>query len=1161
MERDQSPSANEFGVRRISERPAARIMSATVFAALALLAILVAPTSAAAPTVSIDPAYSLGIVSAKAKGKVTPGGQDTSWRFDYISDAQFDQNEANGLPGFEGAGSAGSGSIAAADPETPVEATLEGLTPSTEYHLRLVAENADGTEFALAPNFTTAGATAPILVLDPATAVSYTSVHLSGTVDPEGGNVDPNVGTLPVSWELQLSTDPVNAGWGAYLGGTFEGEEAKSSAPIVVGGDIGGLANNTEYKFRLRVAYANKEALTTEGSFKTFLVTAPAVDATAAGPIAGNTARLNGTVTPGNPDPAFDSNCTFDYVSDAQFQLDGFTSTQSIECVPGVVSGTTPGPIGVHADPKLEPHTIYHVRLRASNQGGETVDVGPNLETEIAEPTIVGTSVSDVTKSTAMLRAQLKASGASTSYHFEYLTSADYEAAGGGFAGAAKTPETALPFADNQTRPASAAIAGLQPGTAYRFRVVATNERSPVGGTTGPVRSFLTNEAGSNPAETCPNADIREKQKSTRLPECRAYELVNPANINYGDMMRMPPTGDPDNWAAFASMVAGDDALSSMVGSYMMAHRTANGWVTEDSNLTTKPGFVAEGTVSAYLARYSTDHRSALLPTAVGVDSADKGGYDLYRLKVGSGQAEWATAGRNGESGGGMRTIESTPDLSRVAFTKTIDLVPEEPIPPNLYGEGGVYVREGDQVSVVSVLPDGQPAAASAVGYMASSGFYAGAFGDWEGAAPPVRGARSTSVDVRRVYFMTGGPYGNNVLYVRDMTTDPLRTVVVSASERTGDGGYAVHNFSFISTTADGSVAYFSSAEQLTDEATLGGGIYRFDLNAPAGERLTQITPFNGNPEEFGQQKGLGPSSAMLSEDDARLYFASPTKLTPDAVAGKSNVYLWDGASLELVGTFGEEGKLERITPDGRFVLITSRASVGGAAVNGRVAIYRYDAASRDLDCVSCRPDGSDSAGDAAMYTVPDAPIIISVSQSRNLTEDGAVFFQSTDRLVATDENSAYDVYLWRDGKTSLLSAGTGVRPVYLGDNSSDGKTVILASSTPFARVDRDAGELDVYAVRVNGGFTEPPPPPAACEGESCRGAASTPPSGPGAASAVFEGAGDPPVRCGKGKFRRNGKCVLRNTHRKHKHGTKRAGQKKNAAQKRDANQKGRAGR
>ncbi len=1161
MEWDNASSANDFGMRRSSNRATGRI--AIAVALLALLAIVASPASAAAPTVSVDPAFSLGIVTAKAKGKVNPGGIDTSWRFDYISDAQFDLNVSNSAPGFEGAGSAGFGFIAAADPETPVEATLEGLTPSTEYHLRLVAENADGTESALAPNFTTTGATAPTVVRNPPSSVGYTTAVLTGTVDPEGGNVDPNVGTLPVSWELQISTDPVNAGWNTYLGGTFEGEEAKSSAAIAVGGEVGFLTNNTEYKFRFRVAYANKEILTSEGSFKTLLVTAPVVDATAAGPIAGNTARLNGTVTPGNADPAFDSNCTFDYVSDAQFQLDGFTSTQSIECVPGVVSGTTPGPIAVHADPKLEPHTIYHVRLRASNQGGESVDVGPNFETETAEPTIVTTSVADVTSTTATLRADLRAGGASTTYHFEYLTLADYEAAGGSFAGAAKTAETAMPFADNQPRPASAAISGLQPSTRYQFRVVATNGRSPVGGTAGPVRFFLTNEPGSNPAETCPNAAIRVIQKATRLPECRAYELVNPPSILYGDMMRMPATGDPNNFSAFASMVAGEEASASMTGSYMVAHRTANGWVSEDTNLQTVPGYDAGGAANAYMTRYSTDARSALMGTYVNVNPGDKGGWDYYRAKVGTGgQADWLTVGRNGEYGGDGRLVETTPDLSRVIFQKSIDLIPEEPVPPGGSFEYPLYARDANGLSLISILPNGEPTGAIPVIFLSQNGYYGDPFGEFQGGAPPVRGARGTSADTRRVYFFTGGPFGNNIIYVRDETTNPPRTVIASASERTGDGGDpTINGYGFISTTSDGSVAYFISTDRLTDEATLGGGIYRFDLNAPVGERLTQITPFNGNPEEFGIQKGLGVRSAMLSEDDSRLYFSSPTKLTPDAVAGKSNVYLYEGSSLELVGTFGEEGKLERLTPDGRYVLITSRASIDGAPVNGRIAIYRYDAVEKELDCVSCRPDGSNSAGDAAMYTVPDAPIIINVTQTRNLTNDGAVFFQSTDRLVATDENSAYDVYLWRDGKTSLLSEGAGVRAVYLGDNSADGRTVMIASPTPFVRADEDAREVDVYAVRVDGGFTEPPPPPAACEGESCRGAASTPPSGSGAASAAFEGAGDPPVRCGKGKFRRNGKCVLRNTHRKHKNGAKKKAAQKKAAQKRDANQKGRAGR
>jgi len=197
---------------------------------------------------------------------------------------------------------------------------------------------------------------------------------------------------------------------------------------------------------------------------------------------------------------------------------------------------------------------------------------------------------------------------------------------------------------------------------------------------------------------------------------------------------------------------------------------------------------------------------------------------------------------------------------------------------------------------------------------------------------------------------------------------------------------------------------------------------------------------------------------------------------------------------------------------------------------------------------------------------------------SRNLSADGnRFFFQSTDKLVPADVNgetkcdekeeaqlgagpSCLDVYEWEapgegsctttsgayspanGGCIYLLSTGTGRYPSYLADVSESGDTAFIFSRQQLVPADEDTQE-DIYAVKVDGGLAaQHAARPAACEGDACRGASSTPSNAPGAGSGVFEGPGNPKsgtnaTRCPKGKRTVHSKgkvrCVAK--HKKHK--------------------------
>jgi hypothetical protein len=102
------------------------------------------------------------------------------------------------------------------------------------------------------------------------------------------------------------------------------------------------------------------------------------------------------------------------------------------------------------------------------------LEPGPHPEsaTTVANP---------IGKTTATLSAQVNPEGHGTTYHFQYITTKNYEEDANTFgAGTEETAESASIGADFKAHPASQALSGLTPATAYRFRLVATNECEPV---------------------------------------------------------------------------------------------------------------------------------------------------------------------------------------------------------------------------------------------------------------------------------------------------------------------------------------------------------------------------------------------------------------------------------------------------------------------------------------------------------------------------------------------------------------------------------------------------------------------------------------------------------------------------------------------------------
>jgi hypothetical protein len=248
-------------------------------------------------------------------------------------------------------------------------------------------------------------------------------------------------------------------------------------------------------------------------------------------------AVLNGSVNPaqhGNTPPAPVTECYFQYVGEAAYlqalakkEDGGFAAATTATCehpdaaeiLPLEPEASHPVHAAVGA---LKSGETYRYRLvaatEAANKGG-TADSEVFAFTAPHAPRIESASVQNVSSTFADLHAQIDPLGATTTYHFEYLTAAAFAADGESFSGA--DPATSIPVPDEPLGsggPTGSAlesveqhVGGLAPRTTYHFRAVAVNE----------IGSAEETEHSKGTFTTLPTA-------LSGPPDNRAYELVTP---------------------------------------------------------------------------------------------------------------------------------------------------------------------------------------------------------------------------------------------------------------------------------------------------------------------------------------------------------------------------------------------------------------------------------------------------------------------------------------------------------------------------------------------------------------------------------------------------------------------------------------------------------
>ncbi len=187
--------------------------------------------------------------SALVSGTVDPGGADTSYAVEAVSDAEYLPQAAD--PYREGSRSA---SFAAGEGTVDVPVgplPLTGLLAGTTYHYRLLASSQAGTVYGADHTFVTAPATPPLVSTGAALEATATGVVLAGTVDPR---------ELQTSYEFEVGTDT------SYAGAKLFGNVGSNGVEEVSAG-LQFLIPGTTYHYRL---VASNEDGTSYGQDLTF---------------------------------------------------------------------------------------------------------------------------------------------------------------------------------------------------------------------------------------------------------------------------------------------------------------------------------------------------------------------------------------------------------------------------------------------------------------------------------------------------------------------------------------------------------------------------------------------------------------------------------------------------------------------------------------------------------------------------------------------------------------------------------------------------------------------------------------------------------------------------------------------------------------------------
>jgi hypothetical protein len=821
-------------------------------------------------------------------------------------------------------------------------------------------------------------------------------------------------------------------------------------------------------------------------------------------------------------------------------------------------------------------------------------------------PVVTGEGATQVTAASATLEAGVNGRGEPgehgvTEYHFEYGRCATLAAcAGSGYERSVSEDSFAPDF---EVHDVSVNLQGLAGGAVYHYRVVATNARGTTDG-----------ESNANGEEVV-HTFTTQALGGFVLPDGRQWEMVSPPDkhgalletLGWSLAVQAAVDGDAIVYGANAPTEAYPQGYG-FDDTQVLSVRGPGGWQSRDLAVPQQAGpgapSKADGVPVGHGGEYMLFSEDLSLAVAqpfggftpsISTEASEQTAF--LHTNFSSGDAEdpctsscfhpLVTGAQGfanvpegtafGEEGVcpeyglicGPEYVGATPDLSHVALSSNAGLTPGT--------NGGLYEWSAGKLAFVGI----------------------GTLGNARGEIT----RHAISTDGSRVFWSNGNSSGQH-LYMTDTVTG--KTVQLSGGEDSVD---------FQDASSDGSRVFFTEG----GHEGKGGDLYECGIVEEAdGEpkcELSDLTPGGSLP---------GPIVGA-SEDGSYIYFVANGVLAPGAAPGTCNsnksshsdtcsLYVmhstggkWETKLVATLsgedfdnwnGGYPELSKLTaRVSPNGRWLAFMSDRELTGYdnrdAISGHFdeEVYLYHAPesleteSGSLSCASCNPTGGRPVGGfsvhggAAIATFDTGWESVELAaslpawgvyregyadyQAPYLDDNGRLFFNARDPLVAQAVNGNWDVYEYEPpgvgsctassaifsertgGCVGLISSGGSTQESAFLGASETGGDVFFLTTAQLAPQDYDQS-LDVYDAHECTGespcLAPPPAQPPACDTEaSCRATPAPQPEIYGApSSATFNGPGDilPPAptavkpkvkstKCKKGfaKKKKN-KCV-----------------------------------
>jgi NHL repeat-containing protein len=792
----------------------------------------------------------------------------------------------------------------------------------------------------------------------------------------------------------------------------------------------------------------------------------------------------------------------------------------------------------------LDPGEDYRVRVVARTEfgGAQVVVEGQGFATPSAPPLAttgpaMWSSPAD-TEPTLLLTGQVNPRGALATYRFEYVSESEF--AQTGFDEADAIPVAAADAgAARRFLVVRRSVSGLDPGVGYRYRLTAAN--------------------GAGPA----NGDARTVDPPD--PGDRFYERVSDGDSwGMGLQPNLDSISDDGERAMFVAQ--GFDQPDSVPAATMayIAERGESGWTTHAPFPPPERSYGEFNLVHQYMT--APDLGEVIAPEAERLQRPRaevewmRIGLDGTRTPV-SGLIKPMSFTGNPAMGTNYQWMGAASDLSTFAFryweaTSKVRLFADEQQVIRGIQASNLYAITGADTSSpsLSLVNREDGVAGAPIGGICGAGL--------GGRLHPTRDGndtayRAVSADGSVVYFSAApGSTPDSVGNCRqesDSDAAPMRlfkrmdgvsTVAVSESQcaRVSPVCEGEGHDEYKGASVDGEVVVFTSPRQLTDSdldvnafgryctgdfiSASSCDLYVYDADPPAGEpTLVQASAGEATVEHPTVGSGAGVTNVLdVSEDGSRVYFTATGVLTganargAAPVAFQRNIYVYQrddehpegriefvapSVAEDLDARTGYNGFFAVDSDGGRLVFSTLASALPGEDGDAARDVYRYDDSTGELVCLSC-------VGDAGLdaqvrnrppgYGYPDQ-----AQRMRTVTPDGsAVVFATKETLVAADENTVTDVYLWREGQgLELVSAGTGsigtaeriqaqsmtVPATQAFGISPDGDSVFFMTDAPLVASDGN-NVPDLYVARVGGGFpaADTPPEPCAAVSGGCQG-------------------------------------------------------------------------